>query len=140
MSAPRLKSFFTQFFVLTLVFSGLVGPVLADHHGKIRIYNLNSKGQEIKQRMVKNPENEQCYTSPMAREISRFAQVGYDHCRLYANDECESGSEITAMWGEKKYRVADIDITLPQTKLLRGTKWIVSAEENMKIRSWYCQY
>ena len=126
--------------VFILAVPGWAGIAVAHDHGKIRIYNLNSKGQEVKQRMVSNPENGECYTSPVAREISRFAQIGYDRCRLYSKDECEAGSEITAMWGERKYRVADIDITQPQTDLLRGTQWVVSQEENIKIRSWYCEY
>jgi hypothetical protein len=126
--------------VICLYQYGFSEPVFADSHAKVRMYKMNSKGQSFLQRWIKNKEVEGCHSLSGGKEVQRFSQTGYNFCQLYAEDNCLAGSEVPAMWGGKRYRVADIDISEPQIKLLRGTKWLLAPDKNVSIRSWYCEY
>ncbi|MEM7195571.1 MAG: hypothetical protein AAF402_11510 [Pseudomonadota bacterium] len=113
---------------------------ITDDHGKIRLYKLNSKGQEVRQKFVGNQGESGCFDFRIRRDAVRFAQLGYEYCELFSKKSCESNSQIEAMWTGSKYRVVDIDITKPQLKIYRGAKWQLSAEGNIKVASWRCQY
>ncbi len=126
--------------VVSLIGFGLPINALSHDHGNVRIYKLNKKGQALKQRWAKDTEIEGCHSSKKQKEAFRFAQAGYAYCTIYAEQDCESGSEIGAKWGKKKYRSADFDIDEPQIKLLKGDSWMISEEENTLIRSWFCSY
>lgn len=117
-----------------------VGVAYGDDHGKIRMYKLNNKGQALNQLWVKKPKPDQCVNAIRNRKVFRFSQVGFAYCQVFSKKDCEEGSEVRAKWGGKKYRVADIDISQPQIKLLRGTEWILSPDTNLVVRSWYCSY
>ena len=104
------------------------------------MYKLNSKGQAVNQLWVKKPKAEQCVTAIRNRNVFQFSQIGFSWCQVFSKKDCEPGSEVPAMWGGKRYRVADIDITEPQLRLLRGTEWMLSEETNVTVRSWYCSY
>jgi hypothetical protein len=115
-------------------------PVFSHDHGKIRMYKLNKKGQPIRQKWLKDTDEEGCHSSFKARKVFRFAQVGFRYCVLYSGKNCVVGSEVSATWGGKKYKNAKFDIDEPQTKLVKGTEWFLSQDENMEINSWYCEY
>ena len=119
---------------------GDLDMVFADNHAKVRMYKTNTKGQHFLQRWVKHEEDSGCHSSSRDRKVNRFSQTGYNFCQLYSKEGCLPGSEVPAMWGGKRYRVADIDIKQPQIKLLQGTKWMLAADDNALIRSWYCEY
>lgn len=130
-------------FAVALGIGGIIGlsnPVIGDDHGKVRIYKLNNKGQLIQQRWVKNTHEEGCKSSYKRREAHRFAQVGFAYCQIFSENNCLHGSEVPAMWGGRRYRMADIDINEPQIKILKGTRWILAEEKNKTIRSWFCSY
>jgi len=123
-----------------LFLSGMPEIVFADSHGKIRMYKVSSKGQYNLLRWIKDAEVEGCNSSSRDRDVHRFSQSGYNFCQLYSEEDCLPGSEVTAKWGGTRYRVADIDISQPQIKLLRGTKWMLAVDKNVTIQSWYCEY
>ena len=129
-------------FFLTILSVSLmsVPAVQADDHGSIRLYKLNKKGQPVKQNWVGKQGLAGCQNLRLKREVFRVAQIGYEYCVVYSKKDCESGSEVQAMWDGKRYRVADIDIKQPQTKLLRGSKWVLNPDQNVIIRSWQCEY
>ena len=117
-------------------------PVVShgDGNGKIRMYKLNKKKQLVKLNWIKGGGEMVCVNSKKRRDIHRFAQIGYEFCQLFAEKDCEAGTEVTAMWTGKKLRNTDIDISRPQTKLLQGSEWITHPEKNTAIRSWFCSY
>ena len=115
-------------------------PVLSHDHGKVRMYKLNKKGQPVRQKWLKDTDEEGCHSSFKSRKVFRFAQVGYAYCVLYSGKDCAEGSEVPAKWLGDKYKNADFDIDKPQTKLLKGTEWFLSQDQNIKINSWYCEY
>jgi hypothetical protein len=127
--------------LLSLVlFLGMSLPVVADHHGSVRIYKLNSKKQLFKQRWTKTSHPAGCHDLRGTRKVHRFAQVNFAWCAAYSSDTCEAGTELEAMWQGGKYRAADIDVSKPQIRLLPGSKWYFDPEKNIRIRSWRCEY
>ena len=124
-------------FAISLIFSA---AAVADHHGNVRIYKLNSKDQFIKQKWLKDKERPGCHDLRRTRKANRFAQTGFAWCTVYSGDACEAGTELPAMWGGKKYRTADIDISQPQIKLLKGSEWYLNPDKNIRIGSWRCEY
>ena len=115
-------------------------PVLSHDHGKVRMYKLNKKGQPVRQKWLKDTDEEGCHSTFKARKVFRFAQVGYAYCILYSGESCAAGSEVSAKWLGEKYKNADFDIDEPQTKLVKGTEWFLSQDQNIEINSWYCEY
>ena len=115
-------------------------PVSADNHASMRMYKLNNKGQLNRVRWLKGVGEAGCRGSGKAREVNKFAQVGFLYCTLYAESNCQEGSELTAMWDGDDYKRADIDISQPQVRLLRGTEWVLDPKENVELKSWYCEY
>ena len=127
-------------YILTILLLAITTPAAADHHGSVRIYKLNSKDQLVKARWVKNADEEGCHDLRGTKNAYRFAQVGFAWCIVYSGDKCEKGTERSAIWRGDKYRVADIDITQPQTRLLRGSDWYLDGSRNVEIGSWACEY
>ncbi len=117
-----------------------LNPAFADNHGSVRIYKLNSKDQLLKQRWVKDGDQPGCHDVRRRRSAHRFAQVGYSWCAVFTGDKCKSGTEVAAMWRGGKYRTADIDISLPQIRLLPGSRWYLDESKNIQIGSWFCEY
>ena len=115
-------------------------PVLSHDHGKVRMYKLNKKDQPVRLKWLKDTNEEGCHSLFKTRKIFRFAQVGYSYCVLYSGESCAVGSEVSAKWLGKKYKNATFDVDEPQTKLVKGTEWFLSQDENIKINSWYCEY
>ncbi len=123
--------------VVSLIF---FAPVLADNHGSVRVYKLNSKGQLIKKGWVKHSEEPGCHDLRRQHQVHRFAQVGFSWCTLYAGDKCEPGTELSALWKGSNYRKIDVDLSLPQTRLLPGSKWYLDPSQKSGVGSWACQY
>ena len=128
--------------VLGCAFIALAFPLNApaDNHGKVRMYKINKKGQLLKQRWLKDDEVPGCHDTIQARNVHRFAQVGFEYCHIYSKEGCESGSELFVTWRGKRYKNADFDIEQPQSRIARGTEWYLHETENLKVRSWACYY
>ena len=138
-----IGSFLTgSLLALTIAGLGLSIPaqVKADNHGSVRIYQLNSKGQLLRQRWIRNEEEPGCHDFRGQRDVYRFAQVGFAWCTVYSGDKCMPGTEMPAMWRGDRYRKADIDISQPQTRLLPGSLWYLHQDANVEMGSWACFY
>jgi len=127
-------------FILIAALSATSFPLVADQHGSVRMYKLNSKDQMVNRRWVKKSEQPGCHDLRGRKKAHRFAQVGFSWCTVYSEGDCLAGSEIKAMWHGEKYRTADIDISAPQIKLLPGSNWYLDESENILVGSWFCEY
>ena len=115
-------------------------PAVADDHGKLRMYKMNSKGQLNRQKWLKDTEKPGCHNTLKARKVHRVAQVGFKWCKIYEQEDCTKGTAVKATWGGDKYKDAPFDFAKPQLKLVKGTEWILDPEGNVTIRSWKCIY
>ena len=118
--------------------SFLIKPSYADNHGKVRIYEVNKKGQMNKRRWMGKPENQVCHNSSKPRLAHRFSQIGYDFCLFFSEENCSEESVVTAMWNGKRYKSKDIDVKQPQEKIYQGSQWYFHPSENIEIKSWVC--
>ena len=134
-----LKILLSSLIVLTLTGHS---PVIADDHGKIRVYKLNKKDQLVRQRWGNKIRPINCHNLKKPREVHRFAQTGYEFCQIFSARNCVAGSEVLAMWDGNKYRIkgVEIDTEQPQLYLYRGSKWLLDPEKNVEITSIRCQY
>ncbi|NKB77507.1 MAG: hypothetical protein GKR96_10815 [Gammaproteobacteria bacterium] len=112
----------------------------ADDSGSIRVYKLTKKGQLKKRDWTKKVTHDVCFNFKKAQKGHRFAQTRYQYCTLFASPNCDENNSITSMWGGDKYRVSGLilDVTQPQTKLYRGTKWVLHPSENISFESMRC--
>ena len=140
MAYRRLVVIAVSALVCSVLSAPLSPPASADNHATMRMYKLNNKGQLNRVRWLKDVDEEGCRGSSRAREVSKFAQIGFSYCTLYSEADCQAGSEVTAMWDGDEYRRAEIDESQPQVRLLRGTEWVLNPQENVEIKSWYCEY
>jgi len=108
--------------------------------GLFRVHRLNSKKQMIRQRFTRNSDRPGCHDPRGNRKAYRIAQTGFAWCSVYTSDRCEAGTEIPAVWRGGKYRRAKIEEGEPQTRILPGSNWYLSEDENVLIGSWRCEY
>ncbi len=113
-------------------------PANAAH---VRFYELH-KNDGQKRIRVKNNDQPGCHNfggwGSGKKELHRMAQVGFSWCSVYSEPDCPANKVLEARWQGKDYRIADIDVSQPQTRLLRGSKWQF-AEKNVDAASWYCE-
>ena len=134
------RSFFIAIACSAFLITAASQLAIADNHGSVRIYKLNKKKQLVKQRWVKKDERPGCHDLRGNKKAYRFAQVNFAWCTVYKGDDCAAGTELRALWRGREYRAVDIDISMPQIKLLPGADWYLSADQNIKMGSWYCEY
>ena len=120
---------------------GVLSEANAGEKATVRVYSLNKKGQATRKKWVKSVRPGQCFNARKAHGVHRFAQLGYEFCELFGDKNCNPDQRVTAMWQGKHYRVGgkEIDTSIPQIQLGRGSKWILHPTQNIKVRSILCQ-
>lgn len=111
--------------------------------GIFRVHRLNSKGQMVRNMWTRKSERPGCHDLRGTKRAYKVAQIGFAWCSVYSAGDCKPGTELGAMWRGKKYRRGDIDIEQPQTRILQGSNWFLSEEEdkqNVRVGSWRCEY
>ena len=123
----------------------LGGGVLAawgSQHGSLTLYRLNNHNQLIESAEINGDIG--CNNFLWRRSAYRVAQRGYAYCELYTERNCKAESLAPAEWLGSHYRPQNIDTSKPQQRILPGTRWQLSTEEdrmeNRKIASWRCAY
>jgi len=97
----------------------------------IRFYKKNKKGQLNKVLISrKKSQKTGCQNFTGSKKIYRLTQIGFKQCRLYAEKNCQSGSELTASWKGKQ---AAKDFT-------QGGEWLfnLNSEQGEAAKSWAC--
>ncbi len=130
----RIAKAFTIVTSLLFLVSSL--PATAAH---ARFYELH-KNDGQKRIRAKNNDQPGCHNFGGwgRKELHRMAQVGFSWCSVYSEPDCPGDKMLEARWTGESYRVADIDISQPQTRFLRGSKWQF-AGKNVDAASWYCE-
>ena len=128
-----------------LTFLGACTSVSTDQHarsgnGVVRVYAFDGEGHLERQIWPRDTNKEGCHRLSRLRSVHRFAQKGFEYCQVFNSRTCEMGTEVSAVWGGKDYRIVDIDADEPQFKLYRGTNWLLDVEGNVQIGSWACYY
>ena len=96
----------------------------------LRLYTANSLLQQRRVSMVRNTDEPGCHNLITKRKIYRVAQIGYETCTLYAERDCETGTEIDVSWKRKKD---------PVQAFTQGARWFLPGERGSKMASWNCK-
>ena len=95
----------------------------------LRMYTANKLLQQRRISMVRNTDEPGCHNMVTRRKIYRVAQIGFKTCTLYADKDCEAGTEIGVSWKNKKSPVNDFT---------QGARWFLPGERGSKTASWKC--
>lgn len=96
----------------------------------LRMYTANNLLQQRRISMVRNTDEPGCHNLVTRRKIYRVAQIGFKTCTLYADKDCEAGTEIGVSWKNKKP---------PVNNFTQGARWFLPGERGSKTASWKCE-
>ena len=96
-----------------------------------RIYRANKHLQQ--DRVIATNEDEPgCHNLLLSLKIYRVAQIGYEYCTVYADRDCEAGSEVSVSWKQED---------APVTRFTQGDRWFLAGGDRRghDMGSWYCE-
>jgi hypothetical protein len=111
----------------------IVQASYAEKSQTLRFYTKNKKSELnklfINRKKLAEPG---CHNFGGTKKIYRLTQIGYKFCRLYADKDCVSGTEIEGLW---KGKMAE-----KNTDFSQGGKWMftINNELGEKAKSWQC--
>lgn len=116
----------------TFILSCLVAASVAETSpaADFRLYYANKLLQQRQVAMVRNTDEPGCHNLIKKRRIYRVAQIGFETCTVYAEKNCEAGTEIEVSWKNKK---------APSVSITPGARWYLPGERGTKMGSWNCE-
>lgn len=95
-----------------------------------RIYRANDKLQ-LDRVPTMNEDQPGCHNLLLSLTIYRVAQIGFQHCSVYAEKDCQAGSEVPVSWKQEQ---------APVTRFTQGDRWFLVSDDprGHKIGSWSC--
>lgn len=96
---------------------------------EIRFYTVNKRQQQSLISLIAGTTKPGCHNFLTKRRVYRISQVGFEHCRIFAERNCKPENVVTARWKNKKQ---------PTDKLTPGARWFLAGERGTKIASWEC--
>lgn len=107
----------------------LCQPVLAGKKTEFRAYTANKLKQQDKMWLGTGAAKPGCHNMLIKLEIYRVAQIGFDHCVIYADKDCKEGTEIPVSWKNKDKST---------TTITQGARWFLPGETGSDMGSWKC--
>ncbi len=103
---------------------------------EIRLYGVNKKGQQREKSLALNRDEPGCHNLFLGEEVFRIAQVGFTYCSIYLEKDCPKGEALIMKWkGRTRKNSARAH---PTDRIMPGSMWYFSDNEERKIRSWKC--
>ena len=103
---------------------------------EIRFYSINEQQQQRELLLVPGAGEVGCHNLPLTRTVYRVAQIGFSFCKVFAENNCPTGSEYNFRWPNS---TNDTDKIGSTAKLTPGAKWLFTASSEVKVRSWSCR-
>ena len=103
---------------------------------EIRFYSMNEQKQQRELVLVPGAGQAGCHNLPLTRAVYRVAQVGFTFCEIYAEKNCQPGSEHYLRWSAT---TQNLDKTEPTARITPGAKWLFATAGATKVGSWSCQ-
>lgn len=96
-----------------------------------RIYRANSDLQ-VDRVPAMNEDEPGCHNLLLSLTVYRVAQIGFEHCTVYAEKDCEAGSEVPVSWKQEDD---------PVTRFTQGDRWFLVGDEPQghEMGSWSCK-
>lgn len=96
-----------------------------------RIYRANPELQ-VDRVPTMNEDEPGCHNLLLTLTIYRVAQIGFEHCTVYSEKECKTGSEVPVSWKQEDE---------PITQFTQGDRWFLVSDEPQghEMGSWSCK-
>jgi hypothetical protein len=111
--------------------AGCAGQPSSSQPTDFRIYRANSDLQLDKVPAL-NTDQPGCHNMLLGIRIYRVAQIGFEHCSVYAEKGCREGSEVPVSWKNEE---------APVTQFGQGDRWFLVGDHRQghTMGSWYCK-
>lgn len=115
--------------VLTML-AGCASQPSSSQAADFRIYRANDQLQ-LDQIPIMNENEPGCHNMLLTLRVYRVAQVGFDHCTVYAEKDCREGAEVPVSWKEED---------APITQFTQGDRWFLVSDhpQGHDMGSWRC--
>lgn len=109
----------------------LLASAAATWAADFRIYRAN-KSLQIDQVPAFNEDEPGCHNMLLGLTVYRVAQIGYEYCTVYAEKDCQEGTEVPVSWKEEE---------APVKQFTQGDRWFLESDDPQghKMGSWYCE-
>lgn len=96
-----------------------------------RVYRANDQLQ-LDQVPIMDEDEPGCHNMLLRLTVYRVAQIGYEFCSIYAQKDCESGTEIPVTWKQEE---------APVKQFTQGDRWFLVSDDRQgtTMGSWYCE-
>lgn len=109
----------------------LLASAAATWAADFRIYRAN-KSLQIDQVPAFNEDEPGCHNMLLGLTVYRVAQIGYEYCTVYAEKDCQEGTEVPVSWKEEE---------APVKQFTQGDRWFLVSDDPQghEMGSWYCE-
>lgn len=109
----------------------LLASAAAGWAADFRIYRAN-KSLQIDKVPAFNEDEPGCHNMLLGLTVYRVAQIGYEYCTVYAEKDCQEGTEVPVSWKEEE---------APVKQFTQGDRWFLVSDDPQghEMGSWYCE-
>lgn len=114
-----------------VMLAGCAGQPASQQTGEFRAYRANDQLQ-LDRIPTLNEDEPGCHDMLLTLRVYRVAQVGFEHCTIYAERNCEEGTEVPVSWKQEKD---------PVTQFTQGDRWFLVSDhpQGRDMGSWHCE-
>lgn len=96
-----------------------------------RVYRANEQLQ-LDRIPTLNESEPGCHNMLLGLRVYRVAQIGFEHCTVYAEKDCREGTEVPVSWKQNDE---------PVTQFTQGDRWFLVGDDprGHTMSSWYCE-
>lgn len=114
-----------------VMLAGCAGQSSSPQVAEFRAYRANERLQ-LDRIPTLNEDEPGCHNMLLSLRVYRVAQIGFEHCTVYAEGDCRKGSEVPVSWKEEEAPVA---------QFTQGDRWFLVSDHRQghEMASWYCE-
>jgi len=114
-----------------VMLAGCAGQPSSSQPTEFRIYRANERLQ-LDRIPTLDEDEPGCHDMLLTLRVYRVAQIGFEHCTVYAEKDCRKGTEIPVSWKQED---------APVTQFTQGDRWFLMSDhpQGRDMSSWYCE-
>lgn len=114
-----------------VMLAGCAGQPSSPEPMEFRVYRANERLQ-LDRVPTLDEDEPGCHNMLLTLRVYRAAQIGFEHCTVYAEKDCQKGTEIPVSWKKEG---------APVTQFTQGDRWFLVSDhpQGRDMGSWYCE-
>lgn len=111
--------------------AGCASQQSASRPADFRVYRANEQLQ-LDRIPTMNESEPGCHGMLLTLRVYRVAQIGFESCTVYAEKDCQAGTEVPVSWKQEE---------APVTEFGQGDRWFLVSDDPQghKMGSWSCE-